>query len=187
MISKILGSEAPYSLKNTPKLINPNLCYFYNFSFFSLIESAREMLKVFVYGTLKPGESNYQQYCADKVVEAEKAIALGQLFALPVGYPAMTSGDTPVQGYLLTFADADVLQYLDELEDYDPQRSPEQNLYNRKLIETKNPTGQFLGLAWAYFMTPHRVRRLGGVLVPSGWWSGCGLLANSLSYPGTIN
>lgn len=145
------------------------------------------LLKVFVYGTLKPGESNYQRYCAGKVVEAQRAIALGQLFALPVGYPAMTQGDNPVQGYLLTFADREVLQHLDELEDCDPLRPPEQNLYNRELIETKDPKGQSLGLAWAYFMTPHRVRHLGGVLIQSGWWSGWGLLANSLSYPDRIN
>ncbi len=32
-----------------------------------------EELRVFVYGTLKPGEANYQKYCAGKVVEAKRA------------------------------------------------------------------------------------------------------------------
>lgn len=42
------------------------------------------LVKVFVYGTLKPGESNYQRYCdRSSVVESQRAIALGQLFALP--------------------------------------------------------------------------------------------------------
>ncbi|NET53980.1 MAG: gamma-glutamylcyclotransferase, partial [Merismopedia sp. SIO2A8] len=42
--------------------------------------------KVFVYGTLKPGEVNYDQYCASKVVEEIRAIAFGELFDLPIGY-----------------------------------------------------------------------------------------------------
>ncbi len=43
------------------------------------------LLRVFVYGTLKPGEVNYQKYCNGKVVEQERALTLGQLFALQDG------------------------------------------------------------------------------------------------------
>ena len=64
---------------------------------------------VFVYGTLKPNNSNYQQYCATKVISSQPAIALGQIFALPMGYPAMIEGNDQVQGYLLTFADSNIL------------------------------------------------------------------------------
>lgn len=129
------------------------------------------MLKVFVYGTLKPGESNYQRYCAGKVVQEERSIAYGELFHLPAfGYPAMTTGYTRVQGYVLSFADADVLHKLDQLEDYDPQRLPEENLYDRKQIETYNLDGRSQGIAWAYFMTSERVEGLGGIFIPSGWW-----------------
>ena len=39
-------------------------------------------MKVFVYGTLKPGECNYLRYCEGKVVDACPAIARGELFAL---------------------------------------------------------------------------------------------------------
>jgi gamma-glutamylcyclotransferase (GGCT)/AIG2-like uncharacterized protein YtfP len=129
------------------------------------------MLKVFVYGTLKPGESNYQRLCAGKVVEEERAIAYGTLFSLPVGYPAMTSGDTPIQGYLLTFAGPDILSALDRLEGYHPNRPMEHNEYNRQLIETFNLSEQLLGTAWAYFMSCERVRSYGGILLPAGWWS----------------
>ena len=129
-------------------------------------------LKIFVYGTLKPGETNYQRYCAGKVVEAKRAIAFGQLFDLPLGYPAMTLGDSPVQGFLLTFADPNVLSILDELEDYDPQRLPEENEYYRQEIDIYSPTGQALGLAWVYLMTSKQVQYLEGILIPSGWWSG---------------
>jgi gamma-glutamylcyclotransferase (GGCT)/AIG2-like uncharacterized protein YtfP len=55
-------------------------------------------VRVFVYGTLKPGEANYQRYCAGKVVDAERTSVLGKLFALPMGYPAMTLGEYSVHG-----------------------------------------------------------------------------------------
>jgi gamma-glutamylcyclotransferase (GGCT)/AIG2-like uncharacterized protein YtfP len=129
-------------------------------------------LKVFVYGTLKPGEANYRRYCAGKVVEEQNAIAFGQLYDLPLGYPAMTHGESPVQGFLLTFADPNVLTALDELEDYNPNRLPQENEYERKQIEIYNLSAQSLGLAWVYLMTPEQVQRLGGVLMRSGWWSG---------------
>ena len=129
------------------------------------------LLTVFVYGTLKPGESNYQRYCAGKVIEEKRAIAQGHLFALPAGYPAMTLGDTPVQGYLLTFADLDIIHELDGLEGYNPHRPPEDNLYNRQFIETFNSSEQALETAWVYLMTLDRVRRHGGIFLPSGWWS----------------
>ena len=66
-------------------------------------------LRVFVYGTLKPDEANYQKYCAGKVLNTTSAIALGELFALPMGFPAMTLGDRPVYGYLLSFSELPTL------------------------------------------------------------------------------
>ncbi len=130
-------------------------------------------LKVFVYGTLKPGEVNYQRYCAGKVVEEKRAIALGQLFDLPLGYPAMTPGESPVQGFVLTFTDPTLLSLLDKLEDYEPHRALEENEYYRQQIETYDFEGQTLGLAWAYLMTSEQVQRFQGVPILSGWWSGC--------------
>lgn len=135
-------------------------------------EETLNQLKIFVYGTLKPGESNYQRYCAGKVVEEIEAIAFGQLYNLPLGYPGMTLGESPVQGFVLTFADCDVLSLLDELEDYEPNRTPELNEYNRQLIEVYSCSRQPLGVVWVYLMSFERVKRLKGVLIPSGCWSG---------------
>lgn len=131
-----------------------------------------ELIKVFVYGTLKPGESNYQHYCGGKVVTATRSSVKGQLFTLPVGYPAMVLGEGVVQGYLLTFNTANILQHLDPLEGHDPQRPPEKNFYNRKQLEVFTPEAELLGLAWAYFMTLDQVEQMGGVIIPSGWWTG---------------
>ncbi len=83
----------------------------------------------------------------------------------------MTPGNAKIHGFLLTFPDLTVLQKLDHLEGYDPSRPEAQNEYNRHQIETYNPSGQSLAMAWAYLMTPAQVRRQKGILLPSGWWS----------------
>lgn len=130
------------------------------------------LLKVFVYGTLKPGECNYPRYCEGKVVDSCPAIARGKLFHLRYrGYPAMMVGEGQVQGILLTFADSTVLNDLDRLEDYQPQRPPAQNEYQRQQVEIFHSDWQSLGWAWAYFMLPDRVQTLGGMLLPEGFWS----------------
>ncbi|BCL38755.1 gamma-glutamylcyclotransferase [Nostoc sp. MS1] len=129
-------------------------------------------MNVFVYGTLKPDERNYLRYCAGKVVEAQRATTLGRLFALPMGYPAMTMGKDIVHGYLLSFADLGVLATLDGLEDYQPERAMSENLYNRQNVKIFNLLGSSLGLAWVYLMQPKTVKQLGGIYLPDGWWSG---------------
>ena len=135
------------------------------------MDESKELVRVFVYGTLKPGESNYQSYCTQELVAAQRAIAFGQLFALPLGYPAMTLGNCPVHGFLLSFSSDTVLHQLDWLEDYDPCRAAPENEYNRLLIETYNLELESLGLAWVYLMTPERVHSCGGVFLSDGWWS----------------
>ncbi|HEY9829105.1 MAG TPA: gamma-glutamylcyclotransferase [Stenomitos sp.] len=128
-------------------------------------------VKVFVYGTLKPGEINYDRYCVGKVLQEKPAIAYGQLYHLSLGYPGLILGDGQVQGFLLTFADSTIFESLDELEDYDPNRRPEDNEYNRAQVEVYDLVGQSLGLAWVYFMTVEKVQYFKGTLIPSGCWS----------------
>lgn len=136
-----------------------------------------DLVQVFVYGTLKPGEANYKRFCAGKIVDAKKAFVQGKLFALPMGYPAMTLGDSQVHGYLLSFTNPAILNQLDVLEDYHPTREVSENLYNRKTIEVYQGEWLSLGWAWVYLMSLERVDQLGGVLQPDGWWSGSGLTA----------
>jgi gamma-glutamylcyclotransferase (GGCT)/AIG2-like uncharacterized protein YtfP len=127
-------------------------------------------MKVFVYGTLKPGECNYLRYCEGKVVDACPAIAHGQLFALSAGYPAMISGEGRVYGFLLRFANSAILADLDELEDYHPGRDRAQNEYQRELIAIFDLNFKPLDTAWAYFMLPDRLRSQGGIFLPDGTW-----------------
>ena len=134
------------------------------------VAQTSELVKVFVYGTLKPGGASYQRYCSDYVVEAYPMLAKGQLFALPVGYPAMSMGEGWVHGFLLWFQDAKILNQLDEYEGYELGRSPQQNLYQRELIEVFNPMKKPRGFAWAYLMTSRQICHRGGVLLPEGRW-----------------
>ncbi len=129
------------------------------------------LLKVFVYGTLKPGKFNYQVHCSGKVINARAAISQGQLFSLPAGYPAMTLGEGQVHGFVLSFKEHAVLSQLDDYEDYQVGRSPQHNLYERCLIETFDLTGQSFGSAWAYLMSLERVHYLKGTLLPEGQWN----------------
>lgn len=140
---------------------------------FSIVMAQPEQtsrLKIFVYGTLKPGQVNYQAFCSDKVISAHVAIAQGQLFSLPAGYPAMTLEEGQVHGFVLLFKDDATLSQLDDYEDYQVGRSPQHNLYERCLIETFAPTGQSLGSAWAYLMSLPRVYQMGGTRLSSGAW-----------------
>ena len=129
------------------------------------------LIRVFVYGTLKPDEAAYEKYCAGRVVAACEAIAPGQLFALPMGYPAMTTGEGWVYGFLLTFADPDILKELDEWENYDPDRPADENEYQREEIEVRGGDRQPLGQAWVYRITAEQAKRFGGVLLIEGQWS----------------
>ncbi|MEH1955235.1 gamma-glutamylcyclotransferase family protein [Nostoc sp.] len=134
-----------------------------------------DLARVFVYGTLKPGEANYKRYCTGKVVDVKRAFVQGKLFALPMGYPAMTLGDGQVYGYLLSFFNPKILNELDVLEDYQANRQTPENLYNREIIEVYEPQSPSSSWAWVYLMTLQQVDQLGGFLQPDGWWSGCGL------------
>ena len=128
-------------------------------------------IKVFVYGTLKPGEANYQYYCEGKVKTQIPAYTFGDLYALPYGYPAMTEGKNRVRGVLLEFSDSEVLSSLDRLEDYQEQRASELNEYYRSLTQVYSLDGRPITKAWAYYMKSDRVRQYGGIEVVSGSWS----------------
>jgi gamma-glutamylcyclotransferase (GGCT)/AIG2-like uncharacterized protein YtfP len=128
-------------------------------------------LHVFVYGTLKPGESNFDRYCADKVVSSHRAYIHGDLYHFSsLGYPGAIYGSRQVHGFVLTFADARILIDLDKLEAYHPQRQPAENDYTRELVTTYPLAGIASVSAWAYFMTPDRIEQWGGSLLPDGWW-----------------
>jgi len=128
-------------------------------------------MKVFVYGTLKPGERNHPHYCQGKVQGSCMAFTWGQLYELSLGYPGMAVGNNKVRGVLLTFKDESILSELDELEDYSPARSPQQNQYERRKIPVYDLNEDYLGEAWGYLMTLEKVKKYRGKLIETGWWT----------------
>ena len=131
------------------------------------------MLRIFVYGTLKPGFHNYLRYCAGRTSQEQLAIVTGTLYALPVGYPGLTVGNRWVKGYLLSFPDraaSQMLTQLDQLEGYSADQPSHLNEYERRLTDVFTPTRQFLAQAWCYYMDRATVQRMGGTLISDGEW-----------------
>lgn len=129
-------------------------------------------INVFVYGTLKPGEANYKNYCEGRVNEAIAAYTYGNLYDLAVGYPAMIEGTGKVRGVLLIFNRPDILKNLDQLECYQEHRALELNEYYRQQVPVYSLSDKLLGKAWSYFMTKNQVKKYQGTAIASGWWSG---------------
>lgn len=136
------------------------------------------MIEVFVYGTLKPGEINDWVY-GQQAISSRQAIVWGQLYALAIGYPALTSGDQPIQGLILTFNEGNILAVLDQFEQHPPDRfqrcfphlAVDEHQYTRLAVETFDLNHQPTGEAWAYTMTTEQVRRLGGIKILGGQWT----------------
>lgn len=147
-------------------------------------------LDVFVYGTLKRGESNHDEFCSG-ALSVSDATARGRLYDLPFGFPALVVpaeyildiGTTDyladaekqratfptattidrdiVYGELFTFDDAlDRLPALDGLEGFRPGGP---NLYRRVLIPVHAEGGT--QLAWAY-----AIENPSGTYLPDGKW-----------------
>ncbi len=131
-----------------------------------------ELIRVFVYGTLQPGEKFHQPYCNGWVVAAEPARAKGQLYHLrSLGYPGLAAGEDIISGSLLSFDRPAILERLDELEEYNPSRNASQNLYQRERTIVFKPNGAELGEVWIYRMALSRIQALGGIYLPEGRWS----------------
>jgi gamma-glutamylcyclotransferase (GGCT)/AIG2-like uncharacterized protein YtfP len=140
-------------------------------------------IRLFVYGTLKPGQCNEWVY-RDYPVGVMGAIARGYLYHLPLGYPGFVPSATadattaPVQGALLTCADPRILAVLDDFEQHDPGAiarllpgvDPTTCGYTRRQIPLWDTTGTAIPPAWAYCMTEAQVQQLQGVGLPQGRW-----------------
>ncbi len=120
--------------------------------------------KIFVYGTLKPGGSNYA--LARGVTQTAPAYLEGfeLLHFDPEGYPAIVPGTGRVYGVVLTFADIEAaLPVLDALEGLD-LTPPE---YARVLV-TVQPSGEAV---WTYvYVNQQRLAASGVTKVAAGDW-----------------
>jgi gamma-glutamylcyclotransferase (GGCT)/AIG2-like uncharacterized protein YtfP len=80
--------------------------------------------RLFVYGTLKPGQSRWPALApfVDPLEPVVAAEVKGRLWATPWGWPALTPGTDPVRGVLVALHRdrvADALARLDEIEGVD--------------------------------------------------------------------
>ena len=135
-----------------------------------MMNSQAAIAKVFVYGTLKPRESNYQIYCQGKTIAEIAAYTRGQLYHLAPGYPGMTVGNNRVEGYLLSFSDREILADLDYLENYSENRSAQLNDYYRQQVPVYSLSNESLGTAWCYLMSLEKVTLYQGKLLSSNSW-----------------
>jgi gamma-glutamylcyclotransferase (GGCT)/AIG2-like uncharacterized protein YtfP len=140
-------------------------------------------INIFVYGTLQPGRRPYKTLCQKYPHEIEKAIVYGELYHLPIGYPAIVIGPQQlVYGHQLRFQDPAILQILDDYEQHDPielqhhypqldsHKAITELAYDRQLTLTFTPNGQPLEQSWAYTMTIAQIHHLQGQNLPQGHW-----------------
>jgi gamma-glutamylcyclotransferase (GGCT)/AIG2-like uncharacterized protein YtfP len=95
--------------------------------------------RLFVYGTLKPGQSRWPALApfVDPLQPAVAAEVEGQLWATPWGWPALTAGTGSVRGVLVTLRHdrvEDALARLDEIEGVDT------GLFERVAAQTSDGT-----------------------------------------------
>lgn len=119
--------------------------------------------RLFVYGTLKPGEERWSAI-ADLVQDVGTARAAGTLVATPHGWPVVTfGGDGTVHGHLLrprAGARDELLERCDRIEG-------EGELFRRVVVPVDGPDGTVDAIAYEW-LGPEPPP---GEQVPDGRWS----------------
>lgn len=126
-------------------------------------------LALFVYGTLKPGQWAFDQFCRGQVIALTPALVRGRLYQLSLGYPALSREPGWVQGVRLNLARQDSLAAIDAFEEYDP-RCPAQSPYQRRWQPIYRLDRTPLSQAWVYTMELNQIQTYGGQWLPEGVW-----------------
>ena len=116
---------------------------------------------LFVYGTLMRGEER-EGIVAH--LDMQPAIARGQLWRAPAGYPALfvDPHGLPIRGELLAIEQPSIFMVLDLYE------GVAEGLYTREIIEVHTETGPTT--AWSYIMSQQQLRRAGCQLLKTTDW-----------------
>ncbi|MFJ2604914.1 gamma-glutamylcyclotransferase family protein [Streptomyces sp. NPDC087425] len=131
-------------------------------------------LPFFVYGTLRPGESNHDVFLRGRTSAEEPARLVGAVLYDGPGYPyAVEARQGVIQGELMTPRPTEheaLLAALDHLEVFTP--GDPANLYERVQREVIRDTDGELIRAWVYLAAPRVAQRLRtrGKLIESGDW-----------------
>ncbi len=152
-------------------------------------------LNLFVYGSLKRGQSYHERFCRG-LISAEEATVRGRLYELPSGFPALVVPEADVQAtgttdYLVDaeighqkekaepperpsswdtvqgelLAFDDPEERLPMLDELEGFRPGEKSLYERVLIPVTLPKTGVTVPAWAYV-----VQSASGIYLPGGHW-----------------
>ncbi len=120
-----------------------------------------EQLPVFVYGTLRTGQGNWQCFLQGRTIATHPAIAPDQKMYV-TNYAYVTDGPGyQVIGELMEIQPQiyeQVMRDLDGLEDYDP-RQPERGLYvrvQREVVVIRDDGRERRQHAWIYHLNPCR-------------------------------
>lgn len=125
---------------------------------------------IFVYGTLRFGEQNYDVLRGRTTTELHAHTTDMELYAVGA-FPMMVAGEGVVHGdfmQLHSFLYRQVLEELDRIEGYNPSKR-EESVYRRELVTiTINATNQ-PRLAWAYVGQAYQIDN-GCTHIQSGDW-----------------
>ena len=129
-----------------------------------------KLLPFFVYGTLLPGQPNYELW-SESIVQHQKAFfPNGRLYDLGA-YPMLIEGSGgPIIGEFATISEPDyekIMLRLDTLEGYDPQL-PEASDYQRREREIHLASGN-REIAWVYL--GNELAAAEAILISSGDWA----------------
>jgi gamma-glutamylcyclotransferase (GGCT)/AIG2-like uncharacterized protein YtfP len=151
------------------------------------------LLDVFVYGTLKRGQRNHEDFCRGALAVREATVR-GWLYDLPFGFPALivpevevwntgtkdylsdsetqhranpeseaSSLHPTVHGELVTFDDP--AERLPSIDGLEGFRPGEDSFYRRVLVPATLVDTSTVVMAWTY-----AVESAGGVYLPAGRW-----------------
>ncbi|GAA0482904.1 gamma-glutamylcyclotransferase family protein [Streptomyces sp. NPDC046215] len=131
-----------------------------------------EQLPVFVYGTLRPGQSNYGRFLHGRTAAEEPARMRGAVLYEGPGYPyAVTDPSGEIHGELISLAAAHhgaVLASLDRLEGHARGSTHHYVRVERTVL----PAAGGAVRAWVYLAADALARRLRavGTPIPGGSW-----------------
>lgn len=106
--------------------------------------SEEQLFKLFVYGTLMPGESNYG--LIERHVRSARPGSIKGVLVDLGAFPALIPGDGIVRGMLLELA-SEAIEITDRLEGY--RHSGNRSLYLRKEVVVQLDNGE-QATAWTY-------------------------------------
>lgn len=126
-------------------------------------------LPLFVYGTLRTGQYNWQHYLAGKTISERRAIAPRHVLHV-IQYPMMYDGEGDVVGDLMEIKPelyADVMYHIDGLEEFNPRTGDGWYLrVVREVVVDGERT-----LAWLYHASPRVIAQCNATThIPSGDW-----------------